>query len=166
METIGITEAAQRLGVSERTVYRLLRSGKLRRHSVSDTNDRHVRLIMDEILISNLKTRLEESKSDLDVSDIVSDNDGQEELKRLREELASKDTQIAELIASQREMMQTIQRLQEQMFELARLVLSHNAANGTAAAPASSRAQNKESRPSPTRFWGLLRRNDKNVEAE
>jgi len=48
-------------------------------------------------------------------------------LEMLTTSLRDKDAQIEQLIVNQREMNQTIQKLQEQMFELARLVLAQNA---------------------------------------
>lgn len=111
-KTISITEAARRLNVSERTVYRMLKSGKLTRHYVSDS----VRILSDEVdaLRSNIGSNPQNSVSNM--SDTMPDS--------LRQQLAEKDAQIAQLLARQRELSQMLERLQEQVYELTRFVLS------------------------------------------
>jgi excisionase family DNA binding protein len=119
-DLVGITEAAQRLGVSERTVYRMLRSGKLKRVISSDEQGKYVRL-----KVSEKEKTFIALGADLSVtSDKTADSRQEDIHKAVRE----KDAQIAQLLEQQRELQQQIGRLQEQMFELARLVLSQNAA--------------------------------------
>ncbi|HZT41822.1 MAG TPA: helix-turn-helix domain-containing protein [Chthonomonadaceae bacterium] len=118
---LSITEAALRLGVSERTVYRMLREGKLRR-LMSDKSGRNVRLDEEDVELTNARFAI--------VRDVLSDNMSDKVpadlLEELRQELREKDEQIARLIEQQREMSVAMQRLQDQMFELARLTLSQN----------------------------------------
>ena len=56
--------------------------------------------------------------------------------KLLKQQLQEKDVQIAQLLLAEQEMTQTIKRLQEQMYELAHLVLTHNVAAAQAKAEA------------------------------
>jgi len=111
-KTITISEAARRLNVSERTIYRMLKSGKLTRRYVSD----NVRLISDEVDKLSSNRGSEASVNIGHMSDTMPDS--------LRQQLAEKDAQIAELLARQREMSQMLERLQEQLYELTRYVLS------------------------------------------
>ena len=124
-EGISITEAALRLGVSERTIYRMLREGKLHR-IVSDKNRRSVRLYGEWVDVDASHRAVAGEV----VSDKLSDNlpgiVPDELLKALRQELREKDAQIERLIEQQREMTAALNRLQDQMFELARLTLSQN----------------------------------------
>lgn len=109
---ISITEAARRLNVSERTVYRMMKSGKIARIYEYDT----VRLMSDEI--EKLAQSRAEKQSDI-VSLIPSPIDTGVNLQ-----LAAKDAQIAQLLAQQQQMSQMLNRLQEQLHELTRFVLS------------------------------------------
>lgn len=111
-EYLTITEAAQRLKVSERTVYRMMKSGKLKRVKLSDT----VRLLASEIeaLSANPDEMRPENVRYMSVS----------ELETLQKQLSDKDAIIAELLARQREMSVMMERLQEQLYELTRYVLS------------------------------------------
>jgi excisionase family DNA binding protein len=112
---LSVTEAAQRLGVSERTIYRMLQKGKLQR---TKTSDRRTLIVGHD---ANYKTC-----TTVEVSDTASDDELTRTIELLRSELALKDAQIADLMAFQKELTQNMNRLQEQMFELARLVLSQN----------------------------------------
>lgn len=115
-KTITISEAARRLNVSERTVYRMLKSGKLTRLYQYDS----VRLLSDEVddLGSNRGSNMSVNVSQM--ADAPSEP--------LRQQLAEKDALIAELLARQREMSQMLERLQEQLYELTRYVLSQTKA--------------------------------------
>ena len=124
METVTITEAAQRLGVSERTIYRMLRSGRLRRVHLSDRKSTSVRLLSDSLDRIEIDSRNNSSVVTSLMSDNQSDISDVKAMDTLMKELEQKDAQIARLIDSQQEMAQTLRQLQEQMFELARLVLS------------------------------------------
>src|SRR5205085_8106436 len=104
-DLVSITEAALRLGVSERTVYRMMRSGKLKRVNVSDKNGRSVRLEVsfEEHRGSNVALNMS------DKTDKVTDDRRVELVETIRE----KDAQIAQLLEQQRELQQNMQRLQE-----------------------------------------------------
>lgn len=115
-ETITITEAARRLNVSERTVYRLMKTGRLTRIYQYD----NVRLMSDEVAKLN-------SIRGHNVSDSVSkvpESMPVRSPERLDVQLAEKDAQIAQLLARQKEMSQMLERLQEQLYELTRYVLA------------------------------------------
>src|SRR5579871_6131665 len=112
-ETISISEAARRLKVSERTIYRMMKAGKLTRQYEHDS----VRLMSDEV-------RQFAPLQDHDLSDYVrqvSDSAPQP----LHQQISEKDAQIAQLLAQQREMGQLLDRLQAQLYELTQYVLSH-----------------------------------------
>lgn len=111
-KTISIIEAARRLNVTERTVYRMLKSGRLTRHFEYD----NVRIMSDEIEI------LRSNKTDKVTKNVRHMSDTNQE--PLRRQLEEKDTQIAQLLAQQRETSQLLERLQEQLYELTRFVLS------------------------------------------
>ncbi len=112
IEYLTITEAAQRLRVSERTIYRMLKSGKLKRVTVSD----NVRLLSSEIeaVCNDKYETLTESVGHM----------SDDTLESLQKQLSDKDVIIAELLARQREMSVMMERLQEQLYELTRYVLS------------------------------------------
>jgi excisionase family DNA binding protein len=110
-DTITITEAARRLNVSERTVYRMLKSGKLTRVYRYDS----VRIL--SVDVENLRSN---------TYSIVSDNVShlsERDMESLRGQIAEKDMQIAQLLARQQEMSKMLERLQEQLYELTRYVL-------------------------------------------
>jgi len=116
--TISIGEAARLLGVSERTIYRMLRSGKLVRVSMSDKNVR-----------TQVKVKASTFKLGADHGGL-SDSGSLCPPEDLRRDLQHRDAQIAqllttqqELLATQQELTKTIQRLQDQIFELACLVV-------------------------------------------
>src|SRR5262249_3307192 len=118
-QIVSIRETADELGVSERTIYRMLRAGKLVRIKQRVGN---VTIVTDnnrQIGRNKIETPVKLASNMSKMSDSVTGV----ELEMLRAALRDKDSQIEQLIANQREMNQTIQRLQEQMFELARLVL-------------------------------------------
>jgi hypothetical protein len=133
---------------------------------MSDKNVRHVRLIVDEKLKYNLKNDDRSESNSSDMSDKTSDNVTQSVLDSLRAEMAVKDEQIARLIEAQREMTATLQKLQEQMFELARLVLSQNAASGTSSVAQSAATRQAEPGATQSRLWGFLRRSDNKIEGK
>lgn len=112
-----------RLGVSERTVYRRLKSGKLVLPLPSDVSVHGVNM-SGGVMACNVSN--ESSLGSDSMTKDVSLSVGivtAVEVEKLRVQLSEKDAQISSLIDSQRELNQTIQRLQDQMFELARLVL-------------------------------------------
>src|SRR5260221_480135 len=122
-----VREAADEMGVSERTIYRMLRSGRLVREKSRVRSIRNVNNVSD-IHCQNDNDEIHNHTSVMSKTSIMSDKMTLSILEMLTTSLRDKDDQIEQLIVNQREMNQTIQRLQEQMFELARLVLSQNAA--------------------------------------
>lgn len=127
-QTFSITEAAHRLGVSERTIYRMLREGKLQRVNVSDIRTKFVRLKPAKSHEIMFELQVKDPRKVGHNLDKLSDRKWLETMESMQRELREKDVQIASLIEQQRELTQTLQRLQDQMFELARLTLSQNAA--------------------------------------
>ncbi len=119
-----VREASEELGVSERTIYRMIRSGKLVREKRRVGNVNNVSVS----ICHNDTNEIKVSESNVSKMSIMSDTMSGSSLEILKTSLIEKDTQIEQLLAQQRELNQTIQRLQEQMFELARLVLSQNTA--------------------------------------
>ena len=119
-ETISILEAARRLNVSERTVYRMMKSGILTRKYEYDS----VRLMSEEVSRLMALRRIE---SDILVSEDVSQVVRPIAMERssadhdsLRLQLMEKDAQIAQLLSRQREMGVMVERLQEHLHELTR----------------------------------------------
>ena len=116
---VTVAEAARLLGVSERTVYRRLKSGHLRSVTgVSELSDRASLIIEIEI-----EEQFEMSDTVRQLSDGVSSR----ELDDLRADLRRKDEQIQCLLDNEKALAQTIQKMQEQLHELARYVLSQHA---------------------------------------
>jgi hypothetical protein len=113
---ISVTEAAHRLGVSERTVYRRLQAGKLHRANMSDNRQTHVITQND----SSSHGMPNPSDTAPKVSDIMSDIT----TETLKHELEEKNRQIAALMENQREMVQTIQQMQQQLQELSAWILA------------------------------------------
>lgn len=111
-QVVSIAEAARRLGVSERTVYRRVKSGQIQRVNLSDTK------IKSQVICDTIA-----SESSVKVSDKTQES-RQDDIALLRAEVQSRDAQIDSLIAHQREMNQTIQQLNQQIYELARLVFT------------------------------------------
>ena len=164
---VGVTEAASRLGVSERTIYRLLKSGELERIDKSDENmlsEIHVRHLSD-ISTGKAESRSDALKNMSDKSDEIyfrkSDIASINDIELLKQQLGAKDTQIAQLLLTQQEMTQTLQRLQEQMYELAHLVLTHNVAVAQAKADAELKLQAKDASSERRGWTGLLGKHSK-----
>ncbi len=156
---VSVGEAARSLGVSERTVFRLLKSGALER----------VDLPMPDRIVSfndsNVSDMKNDKKSNRSKPDSLSGdyddghNVGSSDLERiasLTRQLREKDAQIAQLLQTQQDLTQTYRRLQEQMYELAHLVLSHNAASAQARGEAELKAQSQTPTASRRGLSGLL----------
>ncbi len=146
---VGVAEAARRLNVSERTVYRMLKTGELERGNTADNTDNCGSNMADmTVKFKRIKSRSNAvSMSHLADMDTAGDAGGatnQEET--LKRQLEEKDAQIAQLLTTQQELTRAIQRLQEQMYELAHLVLSHNAAAAQAKAEAELKAQQAQAK--------------------
>ena len=146
---VGVAEAARRLNVSERTVYRMLKSGELERGNIagdadtigSNMSDMTVKFKRDKSRQNVVKMS---ELSDMNDADNASDTDGRVDV--LQRQVGEKDAQIAQLLTTQQELTRTIQRLQEQMYELAHLVLSHNAVAAQAKAEAELKAQQAQAK--------------------
>ncbi len=119
-----VRQAANTLGISERTVYRRLRSGKIDQlptesyvadSVMSDGSDK----ALAESLLSQIAPHLERLACQSDMTD--------GKLSVLRQELAGRDEQIRSLLENQQELTRTIQNLQGQIYELARLALLQTA---------------------------------------
>jgi hypothetical protein len=144
---VSVGEAARRLGVSERTVFRLLKAGQLERVG-SDlltvkfaNNDSH-ESDKSEIKRHNLSRILPSQRvhSAYD-SHVITVIGGEEHVQMLLQQVREKDVQIAQMLQAQQDMAQTIRHLQQQMYELAHLVLTHNVAAAQAKAEAELKAQ-------------------------
>jgi excisionase family DNA binding protein len=117
--TVTIAEAARMLKVSERTVYRHIKSGKIECVTLSDS--RSIPKVKISVGTPDFVVRMSDNlpKQNLETLSMPS-----QEITTLRAELQSRDAQIESLIAGHREMNQTIQQLNQQIYELARLVLA------------------------------------------
>ena len=151
-EAMGISEAARKLGISERTVYRMLKTGKMKRVSIPDKNVSDVRVE------GNRESYTQKVENDVMVAekntDIMTNILTEAIVEGLKEEIREKDVQIAKLLESQREMTQSVQKLQDQMFELARLVLSQNVLKPPPATPSESGESGKKgSKASSKSSW-------------
>lgn len=149
-----IADAARHLGVSERTVYRMLKSGKLRRVSVSDNS----------VAVSCKVTPMQDNQGVIEidydrVADTVSDKMTDILSATFTRELEARDREIERLLAVQQEQNQTIQRLQDQLFELARLIVSNSSKTDTAASETPKRDDNGQGRGGLFPRWLGKRRN-------
>jgi len=119
MKASTIAEAAKMLGVSNRTVYRRLKKGKLTRVKKGDTWIDIMSLSMPELLVDQINdhpisiklTELSDTKSD--TIDISADN-------ATKTELGQRDETIARLSAENQALRETVRQLQGQMYDLAR----------------------------------------------
>ena len=119
MKASTIAEAAKMLGVSNRTVYRRLKKGKLTRVKKGDTWIDIMSLSMPELLVDQINdhpisiklTELSDTKSD--TLDISADN-------ATKTELGQRDETIARLSAENQALRETVRQLQGQMYDLAR----------------------------------------------
>ena len=144
---VSVGEAARRLDVSERTVFRLLKTGALERVDVPlnalsvKFNDRLMAdMNTDKMMI---KGKISPHATRLAANDVShdADMDAQVQVGELKRQLEEKDAQIARMLLAQQELTQTNRRLHEQMYEMAHLVLSHNVAAAQARAEAELKAQ-------------------------
>src|SRR5688572_978509 len=124
-KTVTIAEAARRLGVSERTIYRRLREGKIQRVNLSDTRLTNV------TLSENCPTR--NARRMTDNGRVLSDTPDGEAIETLKREMAEKDRLIANLLDNQRELVQTVNQQQQQLHELAKWVLAQKSGPETVA---------------------------------
>ena len=107
------------LGVSNRTVYRRLKKGKLTRVKKGDTWIDIMSLSMPELVVDQINdhpisiklTELSDIKSD--TIDISADN-------ATKTELGQRDETIARLSAENQALRETVRQLQGQMYDLAR----------------------------------------------
>ena len=119
MKASTIAEAAKMLGVSNRTVYRRLKKGKLTRVKKGDTWIDIMSLSMPELMVDQINdhpisiklTELSDTKSD--TLDISADN-------ATKTELGQRDETIARLSAENQALRETVRQLQGQMYDLAR----------------------------------------------
>jgi hypothetical protein len=153
LATVGVGEAAQLLNVSEAAVYRLLRTGNLHRASASEFPESAIRVgLLD---VQGLRERLCVVAGPIAIQLTEPDAEPSDEeiIGALRKELEARDAQIQRLIETHTHLSSTIERLQEEMYELARSVVSQRAA-----APAQIEAVHMEPQPEPEPPRGLLRR--------
>ena len=115
-----IRQAANTLGISERTVYRRLRSGKIEQLPVAECGrDTVVSSVSDADVLSLFTSQFAPMFDQIvRQNDMTNDN-----LSILRREIADRDACIRSLLENQQELTHTIQNLQGQIFELARLAL-------------------------------------------
>ena len=115
-----VRHAAHTLGISERTVYRRLRSGKLETLPTdAPPTDNVMTIVSDAAIIELITSQIEPQFAKmLCQNDMTNDR-----LAILRQDLANRDAQIQALLENQKELTATIQKLQAQIFELARLAL-------------------------------------------
>lgn len=141
---VTVREAAERLGVSERTIYRRLKAGRLTPCVVSNpgVSSDDLSVIVNRVEIDNGCV----GECQLTSQDVkqVPDPSLEQAYQHVLQTLEKRDTEIARMIECQHEMTQTIVRLQEQMFELTRLVIALNLERGPDADRAAAEATNKE----------------------
>ncbi len=115
-----VRQAANNLGISERTVYRRLRSGKLEQLPLeSQSTD----TVMSSVSIERVEAIIQDQIASR-IDKVMCQNDmTNDNLANLRQELGNRDAQIRSLLETQQELTHTIQKLQAQIFELARLAL-------------------------------------------
>jgi hypothetical protein len=141
---VSVGEAARRLGVSERTVFRLLKAGRLERVGSEDlvarcaNNDSHMTDKAAQIKRSASRFKSVISLNDSHSMTVMSH---EEHVQLLQQQVREKDVQIAQMLQAQQDMAQTVRHLQQQLYELAHLVLTHNVAAAQAKAEAELKAQ-------------------------
>lgn len=120
-----VRQAANVLGISERTVYRRLRSGKLENlpaetqpavSVMSNVSEEQIA----EVVSSQIKPLLDRFACQNDMTN--------DKLAVLGQQLTERDAQIRTLLENQQELTATIQKLQGQIYELARLALVQSSA--------------------------------------
>ena len=116
-EPISIPEAARRLRMSERTIYRMIKSGKL--DSVKMSDNSMTKVILSPTYLSQSYTNI--SDNTVNLSDIKTEW----EWDTLKKELHEKDEHIRKLIDNQTDLIATIHQLQGQVHELSRWILDH-----------------------------------------
>jgi|SRR5579871_2950450 len=161
LRPLTIREAAGRLGVSERTVYRRLRSGKLRATNLSEIEVSDVSMTVVTSRQISPKEASQNCHSESICDKMSDDTVTTSAMEALRAEIRAKDAQIAKMLEVQHEMAQTVQRLQEQMFELARLVLTQNAAKTAAVGGDATSPANPASTKQKSLFTRLFGTSDK-----
>lgn len=116
-----VRNAADTLGISERTVYRRLRAGTIEALSdITKPTDTVMTNDMADGLVELLRTQDTELRKQLECqNDMTIDK-----LSCLWQNLSERDAQIRVLLQNQQELTLTIQNLQEQIYELARLALT------------------------------------------
>ena len=108
-----VRQAASTLGISERTVYRRLRSGKLEQLPAESQSVDSVMTFVSEETVQKIVA----SQITPHIDRIVCQNDmTNDNLANLRQELANRDAQIRSLLENQQELTHTIQKLQAQIF--------------------------------------------------
>lgn len=120
-KVLRVKQAASTLGISERTVYRRLRSGKLDQLPVElPGTDDVVTGVSDVSMLDLISSQIEAYLNKMACqNDMTNDK-----LSVLCQDLASRDAQIQTLLENQKELTLTIQKLQAQIYELARLALT------------------------------------------
>lgn len=115
-----VRHAANTLGISERTVYRRLRSGKLEQLPTDiPITDNVMTSVSESVIVELISTQVEPHLTKMACqNDMTNDK-----LSALRQDLANRDAQIQTLLENQKELTATIQKLQTQIYELARLAL-------------------------------------------
>ena len=115
-----IRQAANTLGISERTVYRRLRSGKIDQLPVVErSRDTVMSSVSESDVLKLITSQMTPIIAQITCQfDMTNDN-----LSILRREIADRDARIRSLLENQQELTHTIQNLQGQIFELARLAL-------------------------------------------
>lgn len=116
-EPISISEAARILKRSERTIYRMIRSGEIKCVKMSDKRLTNV------ILNNHLQPVDRDTEADNSVK--MSDTKDNRNQELIQQELREKDHQISKLIDNQKEMLVTIHQLQAQVQELSRWIMDH-----------------------------------------
>lgn len=116
-----VRNAADTLGISERTVYRRLRSGKIEALSeISKPTD----TVMTNDMANRMEDLLRSQNADLSKHLECQNDMTLDKLSCLWQNLTERDAQIRVLLQNQQELTLTIQNLQEQIYELARLALT------------------------------------------
>jgi hypothetical protein len=116
-----VRQAASVMGISERTVYRRLRSGRLDQLPTETPVADSVMTVVNDATIAELIS----AQIEPHLHKMVCQNDmTNDKLSALSQELVNRDVQIRTLLENQKELTLTIQKLQAQIYELARLALT------------------------------------------
>lgn len=121
-----IAEAARERRVSERTIYRMLKSGKLRRVKNVTSS---VTFLTEDTVNEAIQQLIQQKFDEMSVK--MSDTLSKELLRQAGASLRNRDEMMEALFAREQELVASNQRLQEQIAQILQLMTAHMLADKT-----------------------------------